>query len=369
MTEFLTIFHKCFVPFMIFLILFVVDFVLGFSKGLFYEGVSSSKLRLSIPKFLGYMGAFVAFVCLDVLILTSISDTYKPFIALTVCIAFSLIELKSIVENLKALKIDIPEFVVNIINSLSNKINKPPENDTEQKGALKLMTFWDWRKSVIGKALDVDGVSGVQCVDLIHHYLKNCFGIPVTARGNARDYWNAYTRDKNLQKHFTRIPNTPDLLLKIGDIVIWNYAPYGHIAVCTGEGDLHSFVSIDQNYGQKAGQEVKHSFTNVIGILRPKDYSSLLLHPAFKTGTYTLNENCGVYQLNADGSKKIKNVSQLTADGKKHATQASGKAYLKKGTKVTVNSFTLDPKGSIWANIPSGAIVAWHISKRVKRIK
>ena len=46
-------FKKCLVAIVIFLVLFVIDFVFGLCKGIFVEGVSSSKLRMSVPKFVG----------------------------------------------------------------------------------------------------------------------------------------------------------------------------------------------------------------------------------------------------------------------------------------------------------------------------
>ena len=39
------------------------------------------------------------------------------------------------------------------------------------------MTFDSFVKRFIGKAVDYDGVSGVQCVDLVKLYLYNVFGI------------------------------------------------------------------------------------------------------------------------------------------------------------------------------------------------
>ena len=51
------------------------------------------------------------------------------------------------------------------------------------------MTVDSFVKRFIGKAVDYDGVSGVQCVDLVKLYLYNVFGIRAGAWGNARDYW------------------------------------------------------------------------------------------------------------------------------------------------------------------------------------
>ena len=214
------------------------------------------------------------------------------------------------------------------------------------------MNFFEWQNSVLGKSIDIDKVSGHQCVDVIHSYLKSCFDIPITARGNAKDYWKAYDTDVNLQKNFERIKNTPDLTFQVGDIVIWDMFPFGHIAVATGEGDTSYFKSIDGNWGCKVVTFVKHNFKNVKGCLRPRKLNKILKLTPKK---YTLLENTGVYTHN----HKLKLKKELTKDGQKHSVKTSNYAYLKKGTKVTIKRTYID-NGNLWAVIPSGDIVIWH---------
>lgn len=43
------------------------------------------------------------------------------------------------------------------------------------------MTFDQFIKKHLGKAMDYDGVSGVQCVDLAKYYLDEVFGIKAGA--------------------------------------------------------------------------------------------------------------------------------------------------------------------------------------------
>lgn len=140
------------------------------------------------------------------------------------------------------------------------------------------MTFDEFIDRHIGRAVDYDGVSGVQCVDLVKAYLDEVFGIKAGAWGNAHCYydrWTAYT-DK-LKKNFDRLPNTPQFVPKKGDIVVWSPAlqkeGWGHIAIATGEGDTSYFYSYDQNWNGKACQKVRHSYSCVYGVLRPKDRS------------------------------------------------------------------------------------------------
>lgn len=228
------------------------------------------------------------------------------------------------------------------------------------------MNFFEWQNSIIGKSIDIDKVSGHQCVDVIHSYLKECYNIPVTARGNAVDYWKAYDRDTKLQQNFYKIKNTPELEFQIGDIVIWNMYPYGHIAVATGRGDTSLFTSIDGNWGNKIVTIVEHNFKNVVGCLRPKNLSKILY---LKPKTYKLLENVGVYQKLNDGTHRLKLKKDLTKDGKKHALKSSNYAYLEKGTKVSVKRTYLDSAFNLWAVIPSGDILVCHSTINKLRVQ
>lgn len=135
-----------------------------------------------------------------------------------------------------------------------------------------MKSFDEFIKEVNGKSFDYDHVSGIQCVDLIKRYLKECFGITIPLNfGNAEKYWN---EEKELLKDFEKIPNTPSFVPKKGDIMVWNKKRgkgAGHIAICTGEGDTHSFYSYDLNWNnKKIVQKVKHDYKNVYGVLRKK---------------------------------------------------------------------------------------------------
>ena len=84
------------------------------------------------------------------------------------------------------------------------------------------MTFDSFVKRFIGKAVDYDGVSGVQCVDLVKLYLYNVFGIRAGAWGNARDYWLDFNSHKIMKENFTKIKNTPEFVPQKGDILVWS---------------------------------------------------------------------------------------------------------------------------------------------------
>ena len=82
------------------------------------------------------------------------------------------------------------------------------------------MTFDSFVKRYIGKAVDYDGVAGVQCVDLVKLYLYNVFGIRAGAWGNARDYWLDFSSHPTMTANFIKIKNTPSFIPKKGDIVV-----------------------------------------------------------------------------------------------------------------------------------------------------
>lgn len=140
------------------------------------------------------------------------------------------------------------------------------------------MNYDEFQKKYIGKAVDYDGVAGVQCVDLADQYLKDCFGITGVWCNGARDLYNNFASYPALVGAFDRVPNTRDLVVQKGDIVIWGGGSWGHVAIGTGEGDEDWFMSIEQNTlgRHEPTQLVKHYFANdpanpCLGVLRPKE--------------------------------------------------------------------------------------------------
>ena len=142
------------------------------------------------------------------------------------------------------------------------------------------MTYDEFEKKYIGKAVDYDGVAGVQCVDLVDQYLDNCFGITGVWCDGAKDLYNNFETYPALVKAFDRIPNTRDLIVQKGDIVIWGGGSWGHTGIGDGEGDKDWFVTLEENTlgRHEPTQLVKHRFDSDIaspclGVLRPKEMS------------------------------------------------------------------------------------------------
>lgn len=139
------------------------------------------------------------------------------------------------------------------------------------------MTYDEFEKKYLGRAVDFDGVAGVQCVDLIDQYLKDCFGITGVWCSGAKELYNNFSSYPALVQAFDRVPNTDDLVIRKGDIVVWGGGSWGHVAIGSGQGDKSYFVSLEENTlgRHEPTQLVKHRFDSDIanpclGVLRPK---------------------------------------------------------------------------------------------------
>lgn len=224
------------------------------------------------------------------------------------------------------------------------------------------MDFDKFINEYIGKSFDYDGVSGVQCVDLIKMYVDKVFGIKPSSWGNAKDYYENFN-NLPLKNYFTRIKNTPELVPQKGDICVWGAGlgnTYGHISIATGEGNTKQFYSYDLNWGGKTVRKVLHNYTAFLGVLRPNDQSKIITE-RYKIGSvYTLQVDLKV-RKDAGTNKKQKKRTELTADGQKNSYNQEY-AVLKTGTKVTCQEIK-NVGSDIWIKIPSGWIAGFYQGK------
>ena len=112
------------------------------------------------------------------------------------------------------------------------------------------------------KFLDYDNAYGNQCVDLVKAYFKEVLNLnPI--QGDAIQYW------WKVPQGFTAIKNTPLNYPQQGDLIVWNYPPNGHIAICQS-ANLLSLVCFEQNnpIGSPC-HSAKHNYKSVLGWLRP----------------------------------------------------------------------------------------------------
>lgn len=171
------------------------------------------------------------------------------------------------------------------------------------------MTFDEFIEKHEGKAVDYDGAAGRQCVDLAEAYFDEVFGSGISNFWyDARHFYELYPQNSWLKKNFDRIPNIPDFVPKKGDVAVWggnlSSGGWGHIALCTGEGDTSYFMSYDQNWTGNGDPctKIRHSYRAFLGVLRPKDQERVLGKPAAVKG-----------DINGDGKVNVTDVSKAAA--------------------------------------------------------
>ncbi len=194
------------------------------------------------------------------------------------------------------------------------------------------MNYSEFISEYNGKSFDYDGVSGVQCVDLIKMYLDKVFGIKAGAWGNAKDYYENFN-NLPLKNNFERIANTPSFVPKKGDIAVFGTGlgnKYGHICIATGEGDTDNFYSYDLNWNGKTVHKVNHTYKGFLGVLRPKDQS--------KIG-------------GSSGTRELKTLARNTNLRSAPTTSASKVLYLKNTTLYVLEPSCAQADGYTWDKV------------------
>lgn len=168
------------------------------------------------------------------------------------------------------------------------------------------MNGYEFIKKYLGKKIDVDGFpkdQPYQCVDLIKGFIKFVLNEKPQSIGNAIDYW--YKKDNNyITKLFKPIKNTPSFVPQPFDIVIFNSGKFGHIAICTGEGNRKNFRVWEQNYPKRANpvQESEKNYKNIAGFLRPKNKNLVFKEEFFTANAYVIF-NSDVFADNENNNK------------------------------------------------------------------
>ena len=166
------------------------------------------------------------------------------------------------------------------------------------------MTYDEFIKAHVGKAVDFDGAAGRQCVDLATAYFYEVFGSGIKNFWfDAHHFFTLFEQNAWLKKNFTKIANTPDFVPKKGDVAVWGTSlssgGWGHIAICTGEGDTTYFYSYDQNWTGNGDPctKIRHNYRAFLGVLRPKDQSKISPNVLDSTGFKRGDKGLGVYFL------------------------------------------------------------------------
>jgi len=130
-----------------------------------------------------------------------------------------------------------------------------------------------------GKALDFDGAYGNQCWDLAAQYSREVVGLqggawdvmPTGPNGGAIEVFTVFKAP--LGTYYNKIANSPDpnnLPIK-GDLVIWNWGTFGHIALCLGATSA-SISVFEQNspVGSLCHITNAKQWSGCVGWIRPK---------------------------------------------------------------------------------------------------
>ena len=139
------------------------------------------------------------------------------------------------------------------------------------------MTYTKWVKLYKGTKIDYDNAYGVQCVDLIKHYIKKVLGTTPQSIGNAYQYWEK-RNSKYISNLFVPVKNNKYTIPKTGDVFVRSSGynskgeRTGHIGVCTGNGNTEYFFAYEQNAGGTGEGMTLHRHTNwsSINFLRPR---------------------------------------------------------------------------------------------------
>lgn len=137
---------------------------------------------------------------------------------------------------------------------------------------MKWNSFNDFRNEVIGKSIDYDGKYGVQCVDLVNKFWKEQVGRWVDCGGeNARGIWTA-RKTQNAGDDFELIEKGS--LLSVGDVVVFDIAPYGHCGFVSEVLVNNNIKIMDQNHNGRndATGEYTMSTAKMLGAFRYKGW-------------------------------------------------------------------------------------------------
>lgn len=212
---------------------------------------------------------------------------------------------------------------------------------------LKEFENWALAQGSVGNPTTEESYKG-ECVSLVQQYLSKVFNIPFKPRGNAKDWANV-----NIEG-FKRLK--PDNPLKPGDILVYDWGKYGHMAIVTVD-----MKSLEQNKNGNRKVTLGKIESGYVIIQRP-DKVDLGTSDNYQIGkVYTVGVDLKVRD-GAGTNYRQKNRDELTDDGQKNAYNYTT-AVLKPGTKVTLLEKKVVNNSEIWGRIPSGWIALKYNGK------
>jgi len=194
------------------------------------------------------------------------------------------------------------------------------------------MTLQEFINKYNGKFVEAGGSAGAenQCVDLANQYIVEVLGLPKILWANAKDF-PSRAGDK-----YDWIPNTLTAVPQSGDLMIWGFGAYGHIAIFV-EGNVLSFKSFDQNYPLNSVSHIqKHNYKNVSGWMRPKGGLNMSQYTELR------GKIEGVFGV---VTKHMHRLDALTAENNNRAKESlESRRLIVKLTKDTTASLTKNTK-------------------------
>jgi hypothetical protein len=163
------------------------------------------------------------------------------------------------------------------------------------------MTLEEYKNSVNGKQVEEGGSSDAlyQCVDAVNGYISKVLGLPKILGTNAKDFITKGVASGNFEKVSTA---------QVGDIAVWNWGDYGHIAIYLGNGQY-----LTQNYPLTQRTTIATLNTNgLIGYMRKK--GGLVNQAEIEANLQGLNNfnNLQIKQI-AELQKKVKTLEAQKA--------------------------------------------------------
>lgn len=223
---------------------------------------------------------------------------------------------------------------------------------------------------VLGKAFDVDGYAGCQCVDGFKHFVTTQCGYDIShaticdPTGYATSIWDNFYK-LGLDEYFEQVPW--DNMLD-GDWAIWEMGskscPYSHVAMFRRDNDCGRGIFLGQNQlGHPEFTQISIYYSGLRGGLRPKIYHEE--KEPTKNPIYITDYNMYVRREPSINGRHVL-VRDLTIDGKKNATTTLPNAWAvyKKGTRFTVYE-TAHNDGKEWGRSPSGWICIKELGGQV----
>lgn len=153
-----------------------------------------------------------------------------------------------------------------------------------------MMTAKEFRNKYLGKAIDVDGAAGVQCVDLFKQccYLAGKVAFALGGDGGYADEIVHRFDALGLGVYFEQVSLSN---AQYGDWIVWDKGskdcPYSHVAMFERWEGSRVFVLGQNQFGKKAATEGSLSTHGIIGVLRLKAWRQAEQAPTakYKVGT------------------------------------------------------------------------------------